>query len=175
MAFELGCRVRVVGLTSQQHHNGKTAAVCADFNESTGRYSVILDEGLQISIKPLNLVHADAAMRCAVADASVADIARMSIAACLNALQSIDDATKRRARTVEVHKLMAAQWCKDSRYKNTMAKHLVEDVHLPAPSSPSFLRRSPPTHFFSNRLSGASHVSLRIQERFAEISNRRRG
>jgi hypothetical protein len=64
----------------------------------------------------------------ALAGASAADLAQMSIVACLQALQAIEDPSARRARTAEVHELMVAHWCKCSRYKSTMARHLVEDV-----------------------------------------------
>lgn len=63
-----------------------------------------------------------------LAGASAADFAQMSIVACLQALQAIEDPSARRARTAEVHELMVAQWRKSSRYKSTMARHLVEDV-----------------------------------------------
>jgi hypothetical protein len=59
---------------------------------------------------------------------SAAQLSHAGIVPCLQALQAVEDAPVRRALTAEVHELMAAQWRKNSRYKSTMAKHLVEDV-----------------------------------------------
>jgi hypothetical protein len=46
VSFARGCRVRVTGLAAAaaQHHNGKAATVCADFDKSTGQFIVLLDD-----------------------------------------------------------------------------------------------------------------------------------
>jgi len=141
MSFAPGSRVQVAGLASAQQHNGKVGTVCGAADESTGRCSVLLDDGSQLTIKPCNLTATDVPMAAqvqpppsaasaAVAAPSAAEMSRMSIVRCLQALLAIEDAAARRARTVEVHQLMAAQWRQSSRYKSTMARHLVEDVRV---------------------------------------------
>ncbi len=62
MSFARGCRVRLTGLAAAaaQHHNGKAATVCADFDKSTGRFIVLLDDGSQLAVKPINIQRADA-------------------------------------------------------------------------------------------------------------------
>jgi hypothetical protein len=52
MSFPLGCLVRVTGLAAAQHHNGKAATVCGDRH---GRIIVLLDDGSQLAVKPINL------------------------------------------------------------------------------------------------------------------------
>jgi hypothetical protein len=69
MSFALDCRVRVTGLAAAaaQHHNGKAATVCGDFDKSTGRFIVLLDDGSQLAVKPINLQIADASQAAAAA------------------------------------------------------------------------------------------------------------
>ena len=52
MSFPLGCLVRVTGLVAAQHLNGKAATVCGDRH---GRLIVLLDDGSQLAVKPINL------------------------------------------------------------------------------------------------------------------------
>ena len=70
--FDLGCRVRVVGLVQAAHHNGKTGVVVASLDTQTGRIGVELEDGAKVRIKPCNmqlLLHPDdAAFR---ADSSI--------------------------------------------------------------------------------------------------------
>ena len=73
MSFALGCRVRVAGLAAAaaQHHNGKAATVCGDFDKSTGRFIVLLDDGSQLAVKPINLQLAHASSPTEATSASV--------------------------------------------------------------------------------------------------------
>ena len=60
--FDLGCRVRVVGLVQAAHHNGKTGVVVASLDTETGRIGVELEDGAKVRIKPGNmqqLLHPD--------------------------------------------------------------------------------------------------------------------
>ena len=53
--FDLGCRVRVVGLVQAAHHNGKTGVVVAPSDTQTGRIGVELEDGAEVRIKPCNM------------------------------------------------------------------------------------------------------------------------
>ena len=53
----------------------------------------------------------------------------MPIVPRLEALRAIEDPQAKRLCTAEVHQLVSSQWRSDSRYRETMARHLVEDVH----------------------------------------------
>ena len=50
--FPLGCLVHVTGLVVALHHNGKAATVCGN---QAGRFHVLLDDGVQLAVKPINL------------------------------------------------------------------------------------------------------------------------
>ena len=50
--FPLGCLVHVTGLVVASHHNGKVATVCGN---QAGRFHVLLDDGVQLAVKPINL------------------------------------------------------------------------------------------------------------------------
>ena len=54
-AFDLGSRVRVVGLVQAAHHNGKLGVVVASVDSRTGRLGVELEDGSEVSIKPCNM------------------------------------------------------------------------------------------------------------------------
>jgi hypothetical protein len=61
--FDVGCRVRVVGLVQAAHHNGKTGVVIASLDTQTGRIGVKLEDGAGVNVKPCNmqlLQHPDA-------------------------------------------------------------------------------------------------------------------
>jgi len=53
--FDLGCRVRVMGLVQAAQHNGKMGVVIAPLDLQTGRIGVKLEEGCEIRIKPCNM------------------------------------------------------------------------------------------------------------------------
>jgi WD40 repeat protein len=53
--FDVGCRVRVVGLVQAAHHNGKTGVVISSSDTQTGRIGVELEDGAEVLIKPCNM------------------------------------------------------------------------------------------------------------------------
>jgi len=53
--FDLGCRVRVMGLVQAAHHNGKMGVVITPLDLQTGRIGVELEDGSEVRIKPCNM------------------------------------------------------------------------------------------------------------------------